>query len=93
LFHTGITDVELQVVEVLRAGNSWGALTWQLGEVWPTGGWGVVEYGSVGTVRVFRQKFTLEDDIGFHACSFEASKAGRPMAFFWVFHFSYRFTL
>ena len=27
-----------------------------------------------GTVRVFRHKFTLEDDIGSHACSLEASR-------------------
>ena len=26
----------------------------------------------IGTVRVFRQKFTLEDAIGSHACSLEA---------------------
>ena len=36
------------VVEKHRAANSFGMLTWQLGEVWPTGGWGVMEYGSVG---------------------------------------------
>jgi hypothetical protein len=29
---------------------------------------------SSGTVRVFRQKFTLEDAIGSHACSLEASR-------------------
>jgi hypothetical protein len=28
---------------------------------------------SVGMVRVFRQKFTLEDAIGSHACSLEAN--------------------
>jgi hypothetical protein len=27
----------------------------------------------VGTVRVFRQEFALEDGIGSHACSLEAS--------------------
>jgi hypothetical protein len=27
----------------------------------------------LGTVRVFRQKFTLEDAIGSHACSLEAN--------------------
>jgi hypothetical protein len=27
-----------------------------------------------GTVRVFRQKFTLEDAIGTHACSLQASR-------------------
>jgi hypothetical protein len=29
--------------------------------------------GAVGTVRVFRQKSTLEDAIGSHACSIEAN--------------------
>jgi hypothetical protein len=39
--------------------------------------------GSVlpGTVRVFRQKFTLEDAIGSHACSLEALACVCPMAF------------
>jgi hypothetical protein len=49
--------------------------------------------GSVkGTVRVFRQDFALEDAIGSHACSLEASSRAtngiplrRPL--------SYRFTL
>ena len=36
------------VVETHRAANSFGMLTWQLGEVWATGGWGVMEYGSIG---------------------------------------------
>ena len=35
-------------VETFRAGNMFGALTWQLGEIWPTGGWGVVEYSGQG---------------------------------------------
>ena len=35
-------------VEQFRAGNMFGALTWQLGEVWPTGGWGVLEYSGKG---------------------------------------------
>ena len=35
------------IVETMRSANKFGALTWQLGEVWPTGGWGVVEYGAV----------------------------------------------
>jgi tRNAThr (cytosine32-N3)-methyltransferase len=30
-------------------------------------------WDSVGMVRVFRQKFTLEDVIGSHACSIEAN--------------------
>jgi hypothetical protein len=44
-----------------------------------------------GTVRVFRQAFTLEDAIGSHAC-FE--RAGvLPMAFLSGIHFSHWFTL
>ena len=32
-------------IESMRSTNSYGALIWQLGEVWPTGGWGLLEYG------------------------------------------------
>ena len=32
-------------LEMMRAGNSFGALVWQLNENWPTGGWGCLEYG------------------------------------------------
>eukprot|EP01088_Endostelium_zonatum_P001319 TRINITY_DN11638_c0_g1_i1.p1 TRINITY_DN11638_c0_g1~~TRINITY_DN11638_c0_g1_i1.p1 ORF type:complete len:932 (+),score=184.72 TRINITY_DN11638_c0_g1_i1:367-2796(+) len=34
-------------IEVRRAGNTFGTVTWQLNEIWPTGGWGSVEYGTV----------------------------------------------
>jgi beta-galactosidase/beta-glucuronidase len=34
------------VVESHRSGNYLGSLEWQLNEVWPTGGWGSLEYGS-----------------------------------------------
>ena len=41
------TTLALQsAVEKLRSTNRWGALTWQLGEVWPTYGWGSLEYSS-----------------------------------------------
>lgn len=33
-------------VEKFRSGNRFGILTWQLNEIWPTGGWGSLEYGS-----------------------------------------------
>ena len=33
------------VIETYRTLNSYGTLIWQLNENWPTGGWGVVEYG------------------------------------------------
>jgi hypothetical protein len=35
-------------IEGRRAANSWGALIWAFNEIWPTGGWGSVEYGTVG---------------------------------------------
>jgi beta-mannosidase len=35
------------VVESRRSGNYLGALEWQLNEVYPTGGWGSLEYGSM----------------------------------------------
>lgn len=35
-------------VELLRSSNSWGALTWQLNDVYPSGSWGSLEYGSRG---------------------------------------------
>ena len=31
-------------IEVFRSRNNFGALTWQLGEIFPTGGWGSLEY-------------------------------------------------
>ena len=34
------------VVEGRRSGNYLGAIEWQLNEIWPTGGWGSLEYGS-----------------------------------------------
>lgn len=36
------------VIELQRASNTFGLLTWQLNEIWPTGGWGSLEYGTVG---------------------------------------------
>lgn len=35
-------------IEVFRSQNRWGVSEWQLGEIWPTGGWGSLEYGTVG---------------------------------------------
>jgi len=32
-------------IEIMRSSNSFGTLVWQLNEVWPTGGWGAIEYG------------------------------------------------
>jgi len=37
-----------QNIEMHRTQNHYGTLTWQLNEIWPTGGWGSLEYGSVG---------------------------------------------
>ncbi len=33
-------------VEVRRSQNHWGTITWQAGEIWPTGGWGSLEYST-----------------------------------------------
>ena len=35
------------LVEGLRAANIHGMMTWDLNEIWPTGGWGSIEYGAV----------------------------------------------
>ena len=35
-------------IEVRRSQNHWGSITWQTNEIWPTGGWGSLEYGTVG---------------------------------------------
>jgi hypothetical protein len=47
---------------------------------------------AVSTVRAFRQKLTLEDAVGFHACSLEASMHV-TMPFLSGVHCSYRLTL
>ncbi len=39
-------------IEQRRGVNSYGLIVWQLSEVWPTGGWGVIEYGSNVTGQV-----------------------------------------
>ena len=33
-------------IEAWRSSNVWGLLMWQLNEIWPTGGWGSLEYGT-----------------------------------------------
>ena len=33
-------------IEAWRSSNVWGLLLWQLNEIWPTGGWGSLEYGT-----------------------------------------------
>lgn len=33
-------------IEIVRGSNSFGTLIWLLNENWPTGGWGLLEYGS-----------------------------------------------
>lgn len=45
-------------IEVRRSGNEHGTVIWQLGEIWPTGGWGSLEYGTpvAGQVRGGRWK-------------------------------------
>ncbi len=51
-----------------RSRNEFALLVWQLGEVWPTGGWGSLEYGPapgftagtdrVGERRLFNKHYT-----------------------------------
>jgi len=33
-------------IETRRSSNEMGTVTWQLNEIWPTGGWGSIEYGT-----------------------------------------------
>lgn len=40
-----------QQIELMRSGNTFGTLTWQLNEIWPTGGWGSLEYGAAGFTK------------------------------------------
>jgi len=35
-------------IETRRSQNQLGIIVWQYNEIWPTGGWGSVEYGTVG---------------------------------------------
>lgn len=35
-------------IETRRSTNSYGLLIWQMNENWPTGGWGCIEYGTIG---------------------------------------------
>ena len=39
-------DILKQDIEKHRSQNHFGLLVWQLNEIWPTGGWGSLEYGS-----------------------------------------------
>jgi hypothetical protein len=38
-------------IEARRATNQFGIIVWQLNEIWPTGGWGSIEYGTVGHTK------------------------------------------
>ena len=38
-------------IETRRAGNQFGIIVWQYNEIWPTGGWGSIEYGTVGYTK------------------------------------------
>lgn len=35
-------------IETRRSQNQLGCIVWQYNEIWPTGGWGSIEYGTVG---------------------------------------------
>lgn len=34
-------------IQARRSANQFGTLIWQLNEIWPTGGWGSLEYGNI----------------------------------------------
>merc|ERR1719230_691332 len=36
-------------IEAWRSQNVWGTTIWMYNEIWPTGGWGSIEYGPPGT--------------------------------------------
>ena len=38
-------------IEARRAQNQLGIIVWQYNEIWPTGGWGSIEYGTVGHTK------------------------------------------
>ena len=38
-------------IEARRAQNQIGIIVWQYNEIWPTGGWGSIEYGTVGWTK------------------------------------------
>lgn len=40
-----------QNIETRRALNEFGVIVWQFNEIWPTGGWGSIEYGTVGHTK------------------------------------------
>jgi len=38
-------------IETRRSQNQFGIIVWQFNEIWPTGGWGSIEYGTVGFTK------------------------------------------
>jgi len=40
-----------QNIEGRRQSNQFGIIVWQFNEIWPTGGWGSIEYGTVGYTK------------------------------------------
>jgi len=38
-------------IETRRSQNQFGIIVWQFNEIWPTGGWGSIEYGTVGYTK------------------------------------------
>lgn len=40
-----------QNIETRRSSNQFGIIVWQFNEIWPTGGWGSIEYGTVGYTK------------------------------------------
>lgn len=40
--------ISVEAYRVNQCVLQFGTVTWQLNEIWPTGGWGSIEYGTVG---------------------------------------------
>merc|ERR1711935_658414 len=40
-----------QNIETRRSKNEFGIIVWQFNEIWPTGGWGSIEYGTAGWTK------------------------------------------
>jgi len=46
-------------IENRRSENEFGTVIWQLGEIWPTGGWGSLEYGMIHNLFLLFLLFCL----------------------------------
>ena len=47
--------VQVRQIQEWRATNNFGIIFWMYNEIWPTGGWGSIEYGGNTTGQVGRR--------------------------------------